>query len=966
MDRDMKKATLQTNLQDSVRLGWGGVLALARRLLDLVLREQYLDALGNFGAMDPINLEAYLDEGERISVSLQGLVLGAPQVSFENATRFSQDLTLRMNILAGEYMRVVHLPGSPKRVVESFTITEAMGFRVEAPLSLRVGRPKGSRFTLLELNLASAVKFSTNLGPNDYVNNMIGLRLQEAISYMQVYQRTYTLGSFVMDDYYPLSPDQFMVRTMPAPWGQSEGSPRHGDGAVLVFMKLGIDLRPGGQPDPGIGFPYPIAEDTAGLPGTLILVPDIADLGAGQFKDVLKTFSLPSGHEFVPGAPKTGADLVVPGDWQKKQHAVTVEPALAKVVAGQTIAFTADGATGPVQWSAINLKRPAAIGSFRGASYSPRPAASFVEDQQMVLVTATSPEAGGEGRSHALVMESARAVQVAPRVATWVQGEDPIELRASSVEAGRLEWTLVGAALLSGGEQRVQTLDEPIGDLDDRGDGRAIFTPYPPSGAVDFRVQRIRCTNRMTGESAEAAVVVIRWHAGLNVVPFHVAQALSVQPTQFTVMSKDLSQDLGSAMTWTVNGEGEFDGNVYMPPDNPQLPIAVVTAFDGVERTGYAIVEFSEGRQATAGLLSWEAIGTFELRALGAPQCFANGWQQIEVEVTVAASNDHNDQPVDISDADMATLKLLDLDSNNDLPFLAPLEEALASDDQGYGGWAVNRDANNIHRQAAVQAAVKGESSAPLQARTRRFFLHSRKPGIIRVIASIQNTLTAKTVTSARFGEKGRLELRGQVLPSFTQELYSFKRTRVAGDESPSEGDEFAYVDKSTDNWLLEHVLREGRVTKFARLIIRDADNKSGVRWSWRPGSSTPPLKDDDFVSYTGFSFQSLDGGVRDELLFDGLLYRMAKQRGYVLPRLVQGAKPGAGQLMLILQRDTGFVLQSGMEDPAYRQVLEKDLVFTLLDEEGNEHPLNFAFAVTAEEERQGITHRDVLKLSIR
>lgn len=200
MESDMQKATLQPDPPASVRLGWGGVLALDRTLLDLVLREQYLEALGNLGSMDPINLEAYLDEGRRISVALQGVVLGPPQVSFENATLMTQDLTLRMNILAGEYMRVVHLPGSPKRVVESFTITEAMGFRVEAPLSIRVGQPKGSRFALLELDLASAVTFSTNLGPNDYSNTVLGLRLQESISYMRAYQRTYSLGSFVMDD----------------------------------------------------------------------------------------------------------------------------------------------------------------------------------------------------------------------------------------------------------------------------------------------------------------------------------------------------------------------------------------------------------------------------------------------------------------------------------------------------------------------------------------------------------------------------------------------------------------------------------------------------------------------------------------------------------------------------------------------------------------------------------------------
>ncbi|MNE96631.1 hypothetical protein D3C80_1948510 [compost metagenome] len=92
----------------------------------------------------------------------------------------------------------------------------------------------------------------------------------------------------------------------------------------------------------------------------------------------------------------------------------------------------------------------------------------------------------------------------------------------------------------------------------------------------------------------------------------------------------------------------------------------------------------------------------------------------------------------------------------------------------------------------------------------------------------------------------------------------------------------------------------------------------------------------------------------------------MAKYRAYELPKQVLGAKPGAGQLMITLHRDTGFVLSSDNEEPAYRQAVEKDLIFTLLDVEGNEHPLTFAFAVTADEERQGITHRDVLKLSLR
>ena len=960
------KKRLEKRLENSVRLDWGGVLALDRRLLDLTLREQYLDALADFGGMSPISVDAYLDDAERMSVSLEGLVMGPPQVSFENSTGFNQNLMVRMSILAGEYKLVVQLPGSPKRVVESFTITEAMGYRVEAPLSLRTRRPKNSRYTLLELDLASVVEFSNNLGPTEYVRIVLGRRLQQFMGYMRAYQRTYSLGRFVMDDYYPLSPEQFMVRTQVAPWGQSKESPRYGDGGVMVFMKLGIDLLPGRDPGLDVDIPYPIAEDATGLPGALILVPDINDLGAGDYREVLKTFSLPNGYEFVPGTPKPGVDLVVPGSWEPKQQAVALEPAFANVISGQRLPFTVTGAGA---LSATNLTRPAATGTFNGAVYSPRAVASFAEQQQMVLVTAPA-ETGVEGGRHALVIESARAMHAAPRTATWVQGDDPIELHATSVDFGPLEWSLEEAAHPLGGESRFQKLDEALGKLEDKGDGRATFTPNPPGGNPGFfTVQRLRCTNLITKESVESAVVIIRFHPSLTMQPFHVAQAQSLQPTRFKVV-----EDGNPAVTWTVYGEGTFEGNVYMPPESPQLPIAVVTASDGVARTGYSIVEFSEGRQsATGGLLSWEAISTFELRALGAPKCFANGWQQIEVEVKVAAADDHNGQPVEISDADLATLKFFNTYNNNEVAFLAPYSEAMGADEKDHAksegvekDWAVNRDANNINRQVSSS----GKSNKPLAARLRRFYFHCQAPGTLEVYAYIQNTVTGKEVTSEKLAN-GKLELTGLRVPSFTQEQYSLKRTRVTGDASPSPGDSFAYIDHSTDNWLLEHVLDGGHITKFARLYISDADNKSGVRWSWKPmlesdPDYSPPVPDDDFVSYTGFSFTSLDNSIQDKLVYDGLLYRMAKHRDYSLLNAVPGTRPGAGQLMITLRRDTGFVFAIEGEGRGYRQALEKDLIVTLLDENGNSHPLTFTFAVTAEEEREGITHRDVLKLSIR
>lgn len=960
MNNSMNKTPSTPDTSLSARRDWGGLLALDSRLLNYVLREQYLKTLNDFGAMIPFDLEAALEEGGRTHVSLRKVVFGPPQVRFESTGVPGSKLKVRMNIVAGDYMQVQQRPGSPKRIIERSTLIEGVGYYVEANLTVRLARSDSGRYTSLVLDLESATDFTTNLGPTCYAKKMLGKHLQESIQYMHAYQRTYQLGHFVMDDYHPLSPDQFVVQTQVAPWGQNESSSRSGEGAVLVYMKLGIDLYSGSLPDPNSDLAYPILEQATGLPSTLVLAADFNSLGAGKPEDVLRTFKVPADLEFVVLEKATGVvDLVAHGTWRATGHAVKVEPAFAQVVSGNSITFTAEGAAGALQWSAVNLNRPAATGSFSGTQYTACQSDRFVEDQQMVLVTATASGAGNDGAAHALVMESARAVQIAPRVATWAGGEKSIELRASNTSTGNLGWELREAVLLGDGEQRLQRLEGSLGDLEDKGDGCAIFTPDPDQDDGDlFKVQLIRCTNLSTGQYAESAVMIIHWPANLQVSPFYVTQGLSIQPTRFDTVPAG-----GRPVTWTVRGEGSFkEGNLYTPPENPQLPVAVVIADDGDERNGYAIVEFNEGLQSTAGLLSWESLDTFELRALSAPRCFANGWQQIEIEVKVAAADDHMGRPVEISDADLATLKFLNVDSNNELPFLAPLEEALYEKEANNADWAVNRDANMIDRQEVMNG---GSVITPLRARTRRFYLHSRKPGMIKVIASIQNTLTGKTVLSSE-RDNGELEVHALNRPSYTRQLYSFDRTRApGGDTSPSDGDDFAYVDRSTDNWLLEHVSRDGKVIKFARVLISASNRKSLLSWSWTPGSSTTPIADDDLVSYTSFTFKSVDERIDNPLVFDGLLYRMALHRQYELPEEVRGNKPGAGEFMISLYRDVEFRMGHRSEDP-YIAALEGDLIFSLLDEEGHEHKLRVCFEATAAEQSKGITRRDLLQLYLR
>ncbi|QCI11372.1 hypothetical protein E6B08_08160 [Pseudomonas putida] len=295
-------------------------------------------------------------------------------------------------------------------------------------------------------------------------------------------------------------------------------------------------------------------------------------------------------------------------------------------------------------------------------------------------------------------------------------------------------------------------------------------------------------------------------------------------------------------------------------------------------------------------------------------------------------------------------MKFVNVVSNQQLPFLEKDEDAL--DAASGDGWAVNNNGNEIDRQPAVAHADDG-ILGPI--RRRRFFMHSREPGMIKVRAEIQNAETYLWFKSEGMGADDTLEMTGLPLPSFTRQSYSFVRTRVAGDDSPSDGDEFAYVDNSTDYWLLEYVGRDTQIIKFARLRIASAANKSSVLWASH-------LVDDRFVSYTGFSFQSDDSNINDPLLFDGLLYRMAKQRSHRLPKLLDEKGPGAGQLMLSLHRSDNFLFGDAAGS-GYTQALEKSLLFDLIDKEGNEHPLRFEYGVEEDDARNGLAARDKLRL---
>ncbi|WEK29703.1 MAG: hypothetical protein P0Y58_22835 [Candidatus Pseudomonas phytovorans] len=377
------------------------------------------------------------------------------------------------------------------------------------------------------------------------------------------------------------------------------------------------------------------------------------------------------------------------------------------------------------------------------------------------------------------------------------------------------------------------------------------------------------------------------------------------------------------------------------------MPVCVIIADDGDERTGYAMVEFVPSHGvAVAHKQGWTELATFELVVIGHDTCYANGWQQIEVEVRVEPQ-DVGGNGVPVSDVELATLQLMVMGSDNTLPFLQTDEQGI-SKESGLR-WAVSRSANDVDPPATGDTAVA--ASLPVlgdNERRVRFFIHSREATTLEIYAGIQNGDSHQWVYSKE-KPTGKVKVTARPALNFTREQYGFERVRLEGesDKSPIAGDDFIYVDNTMDYWRLKHVVAGGVVRKFISAYLPPGANKSLLRWA-------SEQVEDHYCSYTGLQFIPLKASESEHqrLFMDGLRYRIAKQRSHVLPELNQTLGAKDGELMISLRRTDAIQYWNDRAtgEPYYSH-LRVPIIIELIDQQGHQHTLHFDFGVPEDED---------------
>ncbi|MFT0521580.1 hypothetical protein [Pseudomonas faucium] len=938
MSQNSKAKLLERLAQGNVMFDWGAIVAIDQHQINRLLQEQYMAAFNDLSFLMPFSTETRLGDYER--VSLTDLVLGVPQVSFENATMTNSQVTVRQNILAGTYSTVLHIPGSPPYLSRSLSLREDMGYRLEMTAELGVRTGSVDDRGKLMLNLAEGRLFNCNLGQSTEAAQQIGTVLGNWIKSQEAYKHILFCAMLDFSEYGPLSPRSFAVRTQPAPEGNNPLAAQYGNGAVVLFTHLRVNKEPGRMPGNPDAFPYLIPDDlnVQGAPAfnsTTLIAKPLRHYVNEQAPGVLRQLNLPNALQVDMLERDDPHDHVIFGSIGPSARSYSVEPMNSHLEAAGSQPFVLDnqGQVVEARWEAANINLPLATGTMSASgTYTAQQQQQFQRDQQLTLVSAQFPSVVGEQVRSGLVIESRQPVHITPRVVTWGANLPDVELYADTLSGNDLIWELLPDQGNVHGELE-RDAQQPT---------RCVFKPFTPeNGLPEIRMQQIRVTDRASNTYDTATVVIFAYPQSLQVTPFHVPVLSANQPIAFRLSDRDHDR-----ATWHVFGEGSVDDNgVYTPPSNPSVPASVIMADINDEYTGYAIVE-QHYQQLP---LRWTQLEKFEVNVLGEPVCLANGMQQVEVEIvveTMPVRDGGDDYFIPLTPSEMSSIRLTYRSSNVDVEFVEADQEGLEPESNT---WATHNRRNRFQLYNNSLSNQPSESRAPQTRTTRRLYIQSSRAGTEEFYAKFQDDTNAWWDSR---DSQGFATIRAVEPPTAGPDNYTLTRERVHNGRGrihdPGNGlppDEFSYMLDSIDYWRLSYQ-QSLRTIRFATLRLEGA--AASVRWE-------SEQVDETFFSYLLCGFNGLpapgEPAPGPELKDDAMLTAMSGELSYdkIQREFVSTKEPGPGEVLFALHRIDDMPYwydgKAGEDESRhYRASLDQPLMLVLYDQQGTRHRLQVGF----------------------
>jgi len=935
----------------SITYGWGAIAAFGREQINRLLETQYLTWLHEGRFIPPISGVAYIDNRTE-SMTLDGLLLGKPVLSFESASLNQSKVTLTMNIVGGTYTAKSHPVGNGAvRLLSSFSITEAMGYHIQMELSLNQIEGEVDKRGRVTLDVASDLSMTCNLGGMPGVDKPVAALIQSRLAVLPQDQRVFELGLFDFSGYNPLSPTGFYIRTQKAP-----ASDNPDDGAVVLFIRLKIHDENGeGLPVEGSDFPYLIPDDKAGgkrlYSASLVLNHEWTELLDEVQLDVLKNLLFPGDNFFVESTNGRHEphDLLVLGNIEPTSETVVVEPTFISLKSGgrpQTfVARKSNGSSVSAQWSVSNPHSPLSVGTITptGGVYTAPDQRQMGKEQQPIVVTAQYMQGGKSQKSSALVLGVFESMSITPRVCVRGVGSNPtpVELTVTTLGGtGSLRWPT-----LLPDEGRLEVIDN----------NHAIYTP-PASLIEPLAIQKISVIDPQVGETIEASVVLLKSAHTLPIDPPYVAAVTASEPIQ---LYADVHPD--DEIRWVVIGEGDVDENgVFTPPAQPRSRISVVRCSylvgGAVRASGFSIIQLSEQVQPEP---RWLDLDDFSITLANdrLNSCFSNGFQQIPVNVTIATKSvtvGGVERYIPVSDAELATLRLVHKFTGDTVKFIPVGQEGIEYNTDTK--WAANKRRNRFRLYSTTAARISPLAPPTPKnngIRYRQLYIHLAEAGTHTFYARFDSPYGPHNSNDDKT-EGFEVTVEGIAPSTPPLSHYEFNRERKDADgdghnEPPSqanpEWDYFSYYRWSIDYWHLSYLRRGVDQVLFTTLTIKN--NVSTMQWE-------SELLDETYFSYTGYAFnptnfENSDSPSPEGLTFDPYLWGMMRGFQKKLNTAFSGKGPAQGELIISMHRADDIPYwydgqANGDKRRLYRQQLDPGIDIILLDEDGNRHALTIAF----------------------
>jgi len=946
----MSEHTLQdllARMQDRpITLGWGAILCFGRSRLNAMLQEQFVNRLATVQQIRPITTTVCLDDDCSMLATLSNVRFGAPRLSFAPGSIGNPLVTLSLPLTSGTYSVTRQPVGLPPTLASSTDLEESQGFSLSMQLSLGQASGEVDQSGRISLDLAEGRNLRCNLVAQVPAQEKLGQALQAFVNLQPDNGRRFELGLFEFTSHHPLAPYSFHLLTQAAPDASD------GDGAVLLFVRLRANLGNGTVPVDDGDFPYLIPSDRQGQnprwSAALVLAEEMLEWLDEAQLDVLKNLLFPGQSVFVerPGDRHQPHDLLVLGNIEAGADVGGLEPQLGSIKAGTTRQFVARRGDGSVikdvSWSTESLGSPRAVGSISSSGlYTAPDAQTMAADGTPALVLGRYLEGGELREVSASLLGRMEGLNIHPRIAVRQRGE-PLDLVVSSQYGGNLRWEL---------------LEPAVGSLVETGPGQVRYMP-PDQLEQQTVLQRIRCRDVSANDAIEAAVIISQGAATTEIEPYFLPVIDFAAPIAFQAAAPE-----GWAR-WTVQGGGTVDDNgLFTPPAAPGgSPVSLVCCeilFNGVGpviAAGFSVVRLA----AREVVHRWRTLDTFTVRPSGGlTQAYANGMQQIPLVIEVGTASvtiDNREEFIKLSVTELASLRLVDRDTGNELAFIDDNQEGMLPG--AFTPWAMHARRNRFYLYSPNGAGQAREPALPEPRNDgvtyRQLYVHMGAQTTGRFFARFTGDDNQVYNSTDKMVEGSIVELTGVRVPVPDTVVgpgrhYDISRERVWNGEGESDGDdEFTYLLSSQDYWRI--LYQRGGFTPVPFATLRIEANVSTIRWE-------SEQMDETFFSFTGYAFHPFlaDFSGIDQrptrLSFDPYLRSLVRAVAGPAPRevLEPGREPSPGELIVSLERSADMPYwYDGMAEHKphrmFRALLDGPVTFVLLDMEGNRHRLRVAF----------------------